>query len=168
MRTWLLLSVSCLTATLAAAETNSPSISITQDGTLAIQGSAEVPRYAQGGNWTEMSGKSSARYATRHFLFMVPNGPPAMELYVTSNLANEPPDGGFEIGLVSGFLFFDEAVVGSARVKRCRVELSKGEKKIWLYAYVFVRQPSLTFLTLRPQADARASIEDYLRGARLK
>lgn len=93
MRTLLLLSVSCLTAALAAAETNSPSISITQDGTLAIQGSAEVPRYAQGGNWTEM---------------------------------------------------------------------------IWRYAYVFVRQPSLTFLTLRPQADARASIEDYLRGVRLK
>ncbi len=32
---------------------------------------------------------------------------------------------------------FDDAVIGSASIKRCRVELSKRETKLWLYAYVF-------------------------------
>ena len=181
MRDLFLLTACCLTVTLAAAATDGPAISIMEDGTLVIQGSAEVPPYAEGGRWRELRGKSSARWVTRHFLFTAPDGPPAMELYVAHDLAHEPPDGAFEIGLVSGFLSgfsskagfrydepsFDTAVVGSARVKRCRVELSKGEKKIWLHAYIFVRQPSLTFLTLRPQADARKGIEDYLRRVRL-
>ncbi len=181
MRNLSLLAACCLTVALAAAATDGAAISIREDGTLVIQGSAEVPRYAADGNWTEVRGKSSARWVTRHFLFTAPAGPPAMELYVTHDLAHEPPDGAFEIGLVSGFLSgfgskagfrydeptFDTAVVGSARVKRCRVELSKGEKKIWLYAYIFVRQPSLTFLTLRPQADVSKAIEDYLKRLRL-
>ena len=182
MRNVLLFSVCWVTIAPAAAETNSPAIAIREDGTLAIQGGAEVPRYAEDGRWTEMRGKSSARYVTRHFLFTVPSGPPAMELYVIRDLTGEPPDGAFEIGLVSGFLsgfsskagfrhdepIFDDAMVGSARVKRCRVELSKGEKKIWLYGYVFLRPSSLIFLTLRPRADASRSIEDYLKGVRLR
>ena len=72
MRNVLLFSVYCLTITLAAAETTGPAISIMEDGTLAIRGSADVPRYAGDGHWTEMRGKSSARYVTRHFLFILP------------------------------------------------------------------------------------------------
>ena len=182
MRKLLLFCAYCLTITLAAAETNSPAISIGEDGRLTIQGSAEVPPYPEAGHWTELPGKSSARYVTRHFHFTVPNGPPAMELYVALDLTSERPDGVFEMGLVGGFLsgfsgkagfrydepFFDDTALGSARVKRCRVELSRGDKKIWLYAYIFVRQPSLTFLTLRPQADASTNIERYLDRVRLR
>ncbi len=86
------------------------------------------------------------------------------------------------MGLVGGFLsgfsgkagfrhdepVFDDTALGGARVKRCRVELSRGDKKIWLYAYIFVRQPSLIFLTLRPHADASTSIEEYLKRVRLR
>ena len=182
MRNVLLFSVYWMAIPLAAAETNGPAISLMEDGTLAIRGSAEVPRYAGDGRWTEMRGKSSARYVTRHFLFVVPNAPPAMELYVTGDRTGDPPDGGFEIGLVSGFLsgfsskagfrhdepLFDDTVAGSSRMKRCRVELSKGERKLWLYAYVFLRQPSLIFLTVRPRSDASTSIEDYLKRVRLR
>ena len=178
----LIVGACCLTVTLAAAETSGPAISSMPDGTLAIQGTAEVPSYAAAGRWTEANSRSSARHAVRHFLFMVPNGPPAMELYVSRDLTDEPPDGGFEIGLVSGFLsgfgtksgfrydapVFEDAAVGATRVKRCRVELSKEDRKLWLYAYIFVRQPSLTFLTIRPRADASRDIEGYLQSVRLK
>ncbi len=182
MRKLLLLSACCWTVSLAAAGANSPAISLREDGTLAIQSSAEVPRYAAAGQWIEMTGEASARFVNRHFVFTVPNGPPAMELYVTHALTGGAPDGVFEIGLVGGFLsgfsskagfrydnpVFDETVVGSARVKRCRVELAKGDKRIWLYAYIFVREPSLTFLTVRAQADAGRSIEEYLHRVRLE
>ena len=178
----LLLGVQCLALPVAAAGTNGPSISLGGDGTLAIAGSADVPRYAPGGRWTELPGRSSARFVTRHFLFMVPNGPPALELYVAHDLTGELPDGVFEMALVRGFLSgfgskaglsyaepaFDEVALGAARVKRCRAELSRGEKRVWLYAHIFVRQPSLTFLTVRPQGDAGPSIEAYLREVRLQ
>ena len=168
--------------TVAATETDVLPISIMEDGSLTIPGSAEVPRYAEDGRWTETRGQSSARYATRHFMFMPASGPPVMELYVTRDLTNELPDGVFEIGLVSGFLrgfgsgtglryeepAFEEVVVGGARLKRCRVELAKDDRRVWLYAYVLLKRPSLTFLTVRPRPDARAAIEDYLTKVRLK
>ncbi len=166
----------------AATETEVPPISIMQDGSLTIPGSAEVPRYAEGGRWTETRGRSSARHVTRHFMFMPASGPPAMELYVTGDLTGEPPDGVFEIGLVRGFLrgfgsgtgfrydepAFEDVVVGGARLKRCRVELAKGDRRMWLYAYILLKRPSLTFLTVRPRPDAGAAIEDYLTKVRLE
>ena len=182
VRTLLLLGGLCLTVTVVAAQPSGPAISIMGDGTLIIQGSAEVPRYSADGQWAEGTPRSSARNAVRHFRFLVPNGPPAIELYVTRDLTNAPPDGAFEIGLVNGFvssfgagaglrpgaLVVEEAMVGAAAVKRCRAQLTKGGQALWLYAYIFPRNPSLTFLTLRPQSDASPSIEGYLSGVRLR
>jgi hypothetical protein len=176
--------VGILLAPLAAAATEADvlPISIMEDGSLSVSGSAEIPPYAEGGRWTETRGRSSARYVTRHFMFMPPSGPPAMELYVARDLTGEPPDGAFEIGLVSGFVrgfasgagfryeepAFEDVLVGGARLKRCHAELAKGDRRVWLYAYVLLRRPSLTFLTLRPRSDAGAAIEDYLKSVRLK
>ena len=176
----LLVSAPCLGRAAAGTETPGPAISFAEDGGLVVQGSAVVPRYAADGRWVEVEGKSSPRWATRHFLFTGPDGPPAMELYVSQNLAGERPDGTFEIGLIGGFLsgfgaksgfrhrdpVFEDASLGSTRVKRCRAELSRGDRTLWLYAYVFVRQPSLTFLTLRPRSDASDRIEEYLGSVR--
>jgi hypothetical protein len=178
----LMLGGPCLGLAAAGAETPGPAVSFAEDGSLAIQGSAVVPRYAADGRWVEVQGKSSPRWATRHFLFTGPDGPPAMELYVSQNLAGERPDGAFEIGLVSGFLsgfgaksgmrhgdpVFEDAVLGAARVKRCRAELSKGDRTLWVYAYIFVRRPSLTFLTIRSRPDESGTIEEYLGGVRLR
>jgi len=170
-----------LTVRLAAAQTNVPPVSITENGTVIIDGAATVPPYTGNGRWTEMKGKSSARYVTRHWNFMGPSGPPAMELYVAHDLTKEPPNGGFELGMVGGYLsafssgaglqhteVWDDVVIGAARVKRCRAEMSKGERRLWLYAYVFVRQPSLTFVTIRPRPDAAPEIESYLRTVSLR
>jgi hypothetical protein len=182
MRAVFFLGAYLLTVTLATAQASGPAVSITEDGTIAIASSAEVPPYGGSGRWTEMRGRSSARHVTRHFMFMVSGGPPAMELYVSHDLTREPPDGVFEIGLVGGYLsgfsskaglrhaepVWENAMVGGLRVKRCRVELTKGERRLWLYAYVFVRRPSLTFLTLRPGPDAGPEIEGYLKVVRLR
>jgi hypothetical protein len=56
----------------------------------------------------------------------------------------------------------------SYRGQAVPVELSKRETKLWLYAYVFPRRPSLTFLTLRPRGDASTSIEEYLAEVRFE
>jgi hypothetical protein len=163
-------------AALAQAGATDLSISIGADGTLRIQGSAEVPRYPAEGRWTEVAGRSSDRWVTRHFLFLAPDQPPAMELYVSQSLRGDAPDGVFEIGLVTGFLggfasragfrhetpAFDETLIARSRAKRCRVELTKGARRLWLYAYVFPRRPGLTFLTLWPRSDEAAAIEGYL------
>jgi hypothetical protein len=45
---------------------------------------------------------------------------------------------------------------------------TRGDRRLWLYAYVYVRRPSLTFLTLRPRQDAEPAIEDYLKTVRLR
>jgi len=166
----------------AATEADVPPVSLAEGGSLMIPGSAEVPRYAEGGRWTETTGRSSARHVTRHFMFMPASGAPAMELYVTRDLSDEPPDGVFEIALVSGFLrgfgsgtgfsyeepAFEDVVIGGARLKRSRVELAKDDRRVWLYAYVLPRRPSLTFLTVRPRPDAAAAIESYLAKVRLR
>ncbi len=142
----------------------------------------EVPPYSKYGNWTEKEKKESSRYFIRHFLFMVPNKPPALELFVTHDRADEPPEGGFEIGLVRGYvsgfaskagftfsgLVFEDLAKGSTKVKRCLVQLSSEKRKIWVYAYVYPRKPSLTFITVRAESNARESIENYLTTLRLK
>ncbi len=171
-----------LTSQSAAAEPEGPPITIGTDGTVSVAGGAEIPPYPGPGRWTESTRRSSARYVVRHFFFGGPSGPPAMELYVTQDLTGDTPDGVFEIGLVRGFLsgfgsqvgfvpaplVVHDALLGGERVKWCRVALSRAERTIWLYAYVFPRQPALTFLTLRPQPDAAAEIEAYLTTMRLR
>ena len=114
-------------------------ISITGDGSVVIQGAAEVPPYAAGGRWVEGQPRTSARNAVRLFRFLGTSGPPAIELYVNRDLTNAPPDGVFETGLVQGFLrsfaagagftpgplVVEEATLGGSPVKRCRAELEK-------------------------------------------
>jgi hypothetical protein len=171
-----------LAGTVGAAEDIQPSVLILDNGTIALPNNGEVPPYSNSGKWTEMEKKESDRYVIRHFLFMVPNKPPALELYVKHDRANEPPDGVFEIGLVRGYvsgfaskagftfggLVFEDLAIGPSKVKRCLVPLSKDKRKIWVYAYAYPRKPSLTFITVRAESDARASIENYLATLRLR
>jgi len=171
------LAVMALVVAVAAAQTNDPPVSIQGDGSLVIPGAAEVPPYAEGGRWTETPGRSSSRHLSRHFMFMPASGPPpVMELFVTRDIADEPPDGGFEVGLVDGFLrgftsgigfryeapIFETGSLGPFPMRRCRVRLSKDDREMWLYAYVLLARPSLTFLTVRRQSDARPAIESFL------
>ncbi len=151
-----------MTGPLAAQPEGAP-ITILTDGTVTVAGGAEVPPYPGTGRWTEGTPKSSTRYVVRQFRFLGPSGPPAMELYVTRDLTAEASDGAFEIGMVRGFvtafgsqagfvpgqLVVRDELLGGGRVKQCRVALSRGDRTIWLYAYIFPRQPSLTFLTIR-------------------
>ena len=170
-----------LVVAVAAAQTNDPPVSIREDGSLVIPGAAEVPPYAEGGRWTETPGRSSSRHLSRHFMFVASGGPPpAMELFVTRDLVDEPPDGAFEIGLVGGFLrgftsgtgfryeppIFEAGFIGPLPMRRCRVRLSKDDAELWLYAYVLLARPSLTFLTVRRQPDARPAIESFLSRVR--
>ena len=171
-----------LAAPLEAVEEIQPSVAILDNGTIALPNNGEVPPYSKYGNWTEMEKKESSRYFIRHFLFMVPNKPLAIELFVTHDRADEPADGGFEIGLVRGYvsgfaskagftfsgLVFEDLGIGSTKVKRCLVQLSSDQRKIWVYAYVYPRKPSLTFITVRAESDATGSIENYLATLRLK
>lgn len=159
-----------------------PAISITGDGTLIVQGAAEVPAYSAGGRWVEGQPRTSARNAVRLFRFLGSSGPPAIEVYVNRDLTNAAPDGAFETGLVQGFLgtfaagvgftpgplVVEDTTLGGAPVKRCRAELTKGGQKVWLYAWIFPRNPSVTFLALRPQASAGAEIETYLQSVRFR
>src|SRR5262245_64705176 len=160
-----------LTVSLGAAQPNVPAISITAAGAGTSDGAAMVPPYSASGGWKEAKGRSSSKYVTRHFNFMGPSGPPAIELFVAQSLTNSAPDGGFEVGMVGGYLTafsaglkmqytetWDDVVIGGVRLKRCRAELSKAERRFWLYAYVFVRQPSLTFVAIRQRADAGPEI----------
>jgi hypothetical protein len=184
MRTLLIIALCLwgLAGPLGAAEEIQHSVSILDNGTIALPNNGEVPPYSKSGKWTEMEKKESDRYVIRHFLFMVPNKPPALELYVKHDRANEPPDGVFEIGLVRGYvsgfaskagftsggLVFEDVAIGSDKVKRCLVPLSKDKRKIWVYAYIYPRKPSLTFLTVRAEPDARDGIENYLTALRLR
>ena len=113
---------------------------------------------------------------------MVPNKPPALELYAKHDRAHEPPDGVFEIGLIRGYvsgfaskagftfggLVLEDLAIGSAKVKRCLLPLSKDKTKIWVYAHIYPRTPSLTFITVRAESDAREGIENYLATLRLR
>ena len=81
-----------LAAPLPAAEKIPDSVGILDNGTIVLPNNGEVPPYSRSGNWTEMEKKESDRYLIRHFLFMVPNKPPAFELYVKHDRADEQRD----------------------------------------------------------------------------
>jgi len=169
-------------APLEAAGERQPSVAILDDGTLSVPNSAEIPPYSHPGQWIEGKEKSSTRFFTRYFVFQVPNKPPALELFVTRDLVDEAPDGVFEMSLARGFLsgfsgkagfsfanpVFEDGKIGSTKAKRCAAQLSKGNRTIWLYAYIYARKPSLTFITVRAESNARESIENYLATLRLK
>src|SRR5215469_3450967 len=138
----------------AAAEPESAPITILPNGTVSVAGGALITPYPGLGQWTEGTRRSSERHVVRHFLFVAPSSPPTMELYVTEDLTGVASDGAFEIGLVRGFLssfgsqlgfvpaplVVHDGRLGGEPIKRCRVALSRPERTIWLYAYIFPRQ----------------------------
>jgi hypothetical protein len=167
---------------LPAAEPEGAQVTILADGTVTVSGGVEIPPYPGSGRWTEGTRRVSARYVVRQFRFLGPAGPPAMELYVTRDLTAAAADGAFEIGMVRGFVtafssqagfvpgqfVVHDATLGGWHVTECRVALSRNERTIWLYAYIFPRQPSLTFLTIREDPTAAAEIATYLTSVRLR
>jgi hypothetical protein len=115
-------------------------------------------------------------------MYLVAGEPPAIELYVATDKRNETPDGAFEMGLVRGYLtgfsgkagftpsnlVFQDQKIGSHQVLRSIGQLVNRNKTLWLYAFIYPREPSLTFLTVRAEGDASSSIEAYLSGLNLK
>jgi hypothetical protein len=155
---------------------------ITPAGSIVMRGATVIPPFPKAGRWAEFTGKSSDRYETRRFMYMVPNEPPAIELYVATDKNNERPDGVFEIGLVGGFLsgfaskaglrfedpVFEERDISPATVKRTVVKLSDDRRTLWVHAYIYPRTPSLTFIPIRAKDGAQEAIERYLAGVELK
>ena len=146
-------------------------------GSILLPNGTTIPPFPKNGRWTELPGKASERYETRHFLYLVPGESPAIELYTAVDRMNEPPDGVFEMGLVNGYLngfaskaglqaqepVFEERRLGLVRVKRAASRLSDATRTLWVYAYIFPRRPSLTFIAVRPADGDRARIEEYLQ-----
>jgi hypothetical protein len=146
-------------------------------GSIQLPDGSTIPPFPKNGRWTELPGKASERYETRHFLYLVPGESPAIELYTAVDRRNEPPDGVFEVGLVKGFLsgfaskaglrvqepVFEERRLGPVSVKRASSRLSDATRTLWVYAYVFPRRPSLTFIAIRPTEEGREQIDAYLQ-----
>jgi hypothetical protein len=159
-----------------------PTVIITDTGSLQLSDGTMVPPFPKAGNWTKLQGKSSDRHETQHFIYLAPNEPPAIELYVATDKRGDPPDGVFEVGMVLGFVqgfaskagltpekpVFEEKGIGSGKVKRALVKLSDNRRKLWVQAYIFVRRPSLTFIAIRAQEPVPGEIENYLSGVVLK
>jgi hypothetical protein len=155
---------------------------ITPDGCVAIEDGTVIPPFQNPGKWTELERKSSDRYAVHQFMYLVPGASPAIEIYITMDRSDEAPDGIFETGLVGGYVkglaskaglkypepAFEERRIGRARVRRALVNLSDDRRSVWVYTYIFVRKPSLTFIAVRTKNTESASIEDYLAGFELK
>ena len=153
-----------------------PLAAITLSDTIVIRDGSIIPQYPKPGRWTEFERKSSDRFESRQFRYMVPGESPAIELYVVTDKRDEPPDGAFEIGLVRGYLrgfatkggfTYDDPVInilyiGRTRVLHALVKLTGGRKTLWVHAYIFLRQPSLTFIAIRGVVDAQEGIEKYL------
>ena len=146
-------------------------------GSFTLPDGTVIPPYPKNGRWTELPGKASERYETRHFLYLVPGESPAIELYTAVDRRNEPPDGVFEVGLVQGFLsgfaskaglrvqepVVEERRLGLHQVKRVLSRLSDATRTLWVYVYIFPRRPSLTFIAIRPTDGGRERIEEYLQ-----
>lgn len=164
-----------------AASEGGAAAAITPAGSVSIRDGTVIPPFPKAGRWTEFERKSSDRYETRQFRYMVPGEPPAIELYVATDRRNEPPDGVFEIGLVQGFLsgfaskaglkfqdpVFDERAIGPATVKHTVVKLSDDRRTLWVHAYIYPRTPSLTFIAFRAKDGTQEGIEKYLVGVEL-
>ena len=176
----LILTLSPLTGYAASegvgAATISPSGSITfEDGTT-------IPPFLKPGRWTEFEGKSNERYETRHFVYLVPGESPAIELYLAASRNADRSDGVFEVGLVKGFLsgfagkaslrfsepIFEQQSIGLTSVTRTRVKLSDARRALWVYAYIYPRRPSLTFIAIRATDDTQQVIETYLQSLEVR
>lgn len=160
----------------AWAETNELVAVIQSNGFVSVSGLATVPPCGMLGKWTELPSKSSPDYLTRHFMFLVPQQAPVMELYLTRPQTTPKSNAGFEIGLVQGYVngfagkagfkadavVFEDNKIGAEKIKRCKVKLAREPKALWVYAYIYTRPTSLVFLTVRPDPDAQPTIERYL------
>jgi hypothetical protein len=146
-------------------------------GSITLPDGTVIPPYPKNGRWTELPGKTSERYETCHFLYLVPGESPAIELYTAVDRRNQPPDGLFEMGLVKGFLsgfaskaglrvqapVFEERRLGPVPVRRASSRLSDATRALWVYAYIFPRRVSLTFIAIRPTDEGREQIDAYLQ-----
>jgi hypothetical protein len=159
-----------------------PTAVITATGSLQLSDGTMVPPFPKAGNWTKLQRKSSDRHETQHFIYLVPNESPAIELYLAVDKRGDPPDGVFEVGMVLGFVqgfaseagltpekpVFEEIRIGPGKVKQALVKLSDSRRKLWVQAYIFVRRPSLTFIAIRAQEPVTGEMENYLSGVVLK
>ena len=178
--TWLAVGLSLLMAvtTLAfpPAVAHGGMTTITSSGSIVVGNSTVVPPFPQPGRWTEFEGKSSDRYEIHHFRYMALDESPAIELFVTTDKRDEHPDGVFEMGLVQGFVkgfasntgftpempVFRERSIGTAKTLNASVKLSNGTRTLRVYAYVYPRKPSLTFITVTAREGVEEGIETYL------
>jgi hypothetical protein len=149
-------------------------------GSIRI-GNSVVPPFPQPGRWTELEPRTSDHYEIRHFIYVVFGEAPAIELYVTTDRLNEGADGAFEIGLVRGFVrgfasktgfsysepSFREQHVGAARTLSGSSRLS-GTRGLWVHAYIYPGNPSLTFLAITPREGMEEHIEKYLTTVHLR
>lgn len=165
-----------------AASDGVPAATVTAAGSMMMGDGPTIPPFPKTGRSTELPGKSSERYETRHFMYLVPGESPAIELYLAANRSGDPPDGVFEIGLVRGFVAglaskagrqFGEPVfvahrVGPMPVYRTLVRLSNAGRNLWVHAYVYPRRPSLTFIAIRANNGASESKEEYLKALEIR
>ena len=150
---------------------------ISAAGGILMGDGTTIPPFPKAGRWTELAGKSSERYETRHFIYVVPSEPPLIELYLAADRSADPPDGVIEIGLVRGFVsgfaskaglqfldpVFEERRIGPRKVYHTLVKLSGANRTLWVHAYIYPRRPSLTLIAIRAGDAARESIEEYLK-----
>jgi len=172
------LSLFILAVTLAcpSAVAQGGTTTVTSGGSIVVGNGTVIPPFPQPGRWAEFESKSSDRYEVRHFRYMVPNGSPAIELFVTTDKRDENHDGVFEMGLVQGFVrgfasntgftpempVFREHSIGTAKSLAASVKLSNGTRTLRVYAYVYPRKPSLTFITVTAREGVEEGIETYL------
>jgi hypothetical protein len=155
---------------------------ITPDGNIVMEDGTIIPPFPQTGKWSDLGGKSYDGYTVRQFIYFVPGASPAIELYLATDGSEQTPDGVFEVGLVGGYVkgfaskaglrysepVFEERRIGRVRANRTLVKLSDDRRSVWLYAYVFLGNPSLTFIAIRAKEAEGPSIEEYLAGIELR
>ena len=95
---------------------------------------------------------------------------------MTTDKRDEHPDGVFEMGLVQGFVkgfasstgftpeapVFRQQSIGATKTLNASVTLSNGTRTLRVYAYVYPRKPSLTFITVTAREGVEEGIETYL------
>ncbi|HYK89183.1 MAG TPA: hypothetical protein VE398_10455 [Acidobacteriota bacterium] len=71
-------------------------------------------------------------------------------------------------GFIHSEPVFDERGIDAARVRHTMVRLENEQRMILIRAYVFVRNPSMTFIAIRTHDGEGQRIEDYIARLRLK
>ena len=172
-----LLVLMAMSVTEVQAATNEvPLATVNASGQVAVVGGMVVPMFPKLGIWRELPGKSSDRYDTQHFMYAVRGQSPSIELYVCADRSGEAADGAFEMGLVRGFIDglggkaglkhdppeFDERRIGSVKWKHTLVKFEKDQHIVWVHGYIFVHNPSITFIAIRSKEADTEDLEKYL------